>query len=262
MEALVAIGLAGNVVQFVQFAGKLISEAKSIRETGSPRSLPGLKSLVDSLVKQAEVTHKCLVAKADTARLTQEDQYLINVAADCQKTGCDFLKYLDTLTPQVKSSNSLKRAGATIRFQFAHHKINDFTTEIDRLQSTLTLATILAFRTRARTDHEEVLTRLRGLQKEQKNDDAALHDTIRMLANVVESQTERKLNALNDQMQECLGEIDDIRKQAPQTRENKILLWLTFRHMTWRYEEVPCAYQQTYSWIFKEPAAEDTWDDF
>lgn len=74
MEALLAVGLAGNVVQFVQFAGKFVSEVKSIRETGSPRSLPALKQLVDSLVKQAEVIHKCLTAKADTARLSQEDQ--------------------------------------------------------------------------------------------------------------------------------------------------------------------------------------------
>ncbi|KAF2472567.1 uncharacterized protein BDR25DRAFT_197492, partial [Lindgomyces ingoldianus] len=38
MEALVAIGLAGNVVQFVQFAGKLISEAESMRKNGSPKT--------------------------------------------------------------------------------------------------------------------------------------------------------------------------------------------------------------------------------
>jgi hypothetical protein len=74
MEALVAVGLAGNVVQFVQFAGSLIAEAKSIRETGSPRSFPGLRRLVDDLVKQAANIHNCLNARAAAASPTQEDQ--------------------------------------------------------------------------------------------------------------------------------------------------------------------------------------------
>lgn len=54
-----AFGLTGNVVQFVQFAGKIISEMNSIR-TGSPSSLPDLRSLVENLTKQSDTIHKCL----------------------------------------------------------------------------------------------------------------------------------------------------------------------------------------------------------
>lgn len=87
MEALLAVGLAGNVVQFAQFAGKLISETNSIRRTGSPSSLPGLRSLAENLTKQADTIHKCL--KAGNATLAQEDQvspsilkYMRNIARD------------------------------------------------------------------------------------------------------------------------------------------------------------------------------------
>jgi len=72
MEALVAVGLAGNVAQFVQFAGTVISEANSIRRTGSPSSLPNLRNLTDSLTRQAKSIHRCL--KAGNATLTREDQ--------------------------------------------------------------------------------------------------------------------------------------------------------------------------------------------
>jgi len=72
MEALLAVGLAGNVVQFVEFAGTLMSEMNSIRKTGSPSSLPWLKSFSSNLTEQAGVIHKWL--KAGNATLTQEDQ--------------------------------------------------------------------------------------------------------------------------------------------------------------------------------------------
>lgn len=66
-----AFGLTGNVVQFVQFAGKIISEMNSIR-TGSPSSLPDLRSLVENLTKQSDTIHKCL--KGNTSQVSQEDE--------------------------------------------------------------------------------------------------------------------------------------------------------------------------------------------
>jgi len=74
MEALVAVGLAGNVVQFVQFAGKLVSETNTIRRTGNPSSIPGLRILTDTLTKQAASIRKCLSASANSAPLSQEEQ--------------------------------------------------------------------------------------------------------------------------------------------------------------------------------------------
>jgi hypothetical protein len=72
MEALVAVGLAGNVVQFVSAAGALIKEANSIRKKGSPSSLPKLQNLSEDLTKQATVLQTRL--KASSATLAEEDQ--------------------------------------------------------------------------------------------------------------------------------------------------------------------------------------------
>lgn len=72
MEALVAVGLAGNVVQFVQFSGKLISETIAIRKDETPSSLPNLKNLSEILTKQAGIIRARL--KASNATLAQEDQ--------------------------------------------------------------------------------------------------------------------------------------------------------------------------------------------
>ena len=55
-----AVGLAGNVVQFMEFAGKMISEIQTILRTGSPTSLPDLKNLTEELMKQSDTIHSCL----------------------------------------------------------------------------------------------------------------------------------------------------------------------------------------------------------
>ncbi|KAH6951183.1 hypothetical protein BKA56DRAFT_505764, partial [Ilyonectria sp. MPI-CAGE-AT-0026] len=41
-----------------------------------------------------------------------------------------------------------------------------------------------------------------------------------------------------------------------------ILAWLSFRQMSWRYEEIPQAYQKTFRWIFNKPTSDDGWDNF
>lgn len=72
MESLVAIGLAGNVVQFVQFAGKLISEMKSIRRNGAPSSISDLRGLIESLTKQTDTILKSL--QGSTSTLSDENK--------------------------------------------------------------------------------------------------------------------------------------------------------------------------------------------
>jgi hypothetical protein len=71
MEALVAVGLAGNVVQFVQGAGTLLSLAVDIRKSGRPESLPRLKDLSTALVGHAAVLKSRLKASIP---LTEENQ--------------------------------------------------------------------------------------------------------------------------------------------------------------------------------------------
>ena len=72
MEALVAVGLAGNVVQFVQFSGELLSLAKEIKEKGTPSSLLDLRKVAQNLAEQTRVIVSRL--KANTATLEQEEQ--------------------------------------------------------------------------------------------------------------------------------------------------------------------------------------------
>lgn len=63
LEALVAIGLAGTVVQFFQCACEFISQTNAIRKTGGPSSLADLRKLTESLTMRAAVIEAQLHAK-------------------------------------------------------------------------------------------------------------------------------------------------------------------------------------------------------
>ncbi|KAH7127161.1 hypothetical protein B0J11DRAFT_605192 [Dendryphion nanum] len=261
MEALVAVGLAGNVVQFIQFAGKLISEVKSIRETGSPSSFPRLKEVVENLVKQAEIIHQCLTAKANTTQLTQEDQHLVDIAANCQKTGAEFLEYLDKFIPSAPVG-IFKGAVRTIRIQFARHKIEEFVIIIDRLQSALTLATTMALRSNGSLDHHEIISRLQELREREDDHDNTLNHITGLLKTIVEPRNSLTLPALNNQIGQCMSAVEEIRKQLLGTREHRVLMRLSFRQIQWRFEEITAAHQETFAWIFQKPTTEHAWDDF
>jgi hypothetical protein len=74
MEALAAVSLAGNVVQFLQLTCKLISDAHEIKARGEPKSIPDLNYLAVNLTKQAAIVKSRLQASSATRSLSEENQ--------------------------------------------------------------------------------------------------------------------------------------------------------------------------------------------
>jgi hypothetical protein len=75
MEALIAVGLAGNVVQFLQGVGKLISVATAMQRNGvlnRGEGLPDIYKLSTTIITQATILTSRL--KASSATLPEEDQ--------------------------------------------------------------------------------------------------------------------------------------------------------------------------------------------
>jgi hypothetical protein len=105
MEALVAVGLAGNVVQFVQGAGALISLANEIRDSGSPKSLPHLQSLSETLTGHAAVLRSRLIASTP---LTEENQVLAQSTTQSYQAG-------SFITESFGSHYRMRRSWYTIR---------------------------------------------------------------------------------------------------------------------------------------------------
>jgi hypothetical protein len=85
---------------------------------------------------------------------------------------------------------------------------------------------------------------------------------IQLLADIVQGQAGTKLDTIDTQIQLCVDEIKALRSELPQDREKSLLRWLNFRQISWRYEEVPLAYQKTFEWVLQRPHPDDDWDNF
>lgn len=85
---------------------------------------------------------------------------------------------------------------------------------------------------------------------------------IQQLLDLKQSQSSPRSESIEMQVRACLEEITHLHDSIPDKQEDAILRWLNFRQISWRYDEVPLAYEKTFRWIFRKPGAEDAWDDF
>ncbi|KAF3037752.1 hypothetical protein E8E11_003573 [Didymella keratinophila] len=270
MEALIAVGLAGNVVQFVTCAASLVAQVNHLRQHDTPASLPELVQLSRNLTAQA-----CLLKtrlKSSAATLKEEDQNLLDLSAECEEAGHKFIEYLKTW--EKKPSNILQSAKTALKFQWKLHQIEEFARKIEKLRGSLTLATILALRSSAESNHEDVLTHLKDLQinvrKSTSNsdeDERKLQSTIDALSNSVQQHTVDRLDAIQGSILACVKQIQGMREEHMRDRKNygreqALLTWLDFRQVNWRYDAVEEAHRETFNWIFDHNYKNQEWNDF
>ncbi|KAF1999638.1 hypothetical protein P154DRAFT_563928 [Amniculicola lignicola CBS 123094] len=257
MEALLAVGLAGNVVQFLQFASKIAAKANVIRKKGQPSSIPQWKQSTQQLARQAEVITDRL--RASTTVLSQEDQCLIDVAIEFGTLSQQFVAYLDNFIQDSGSRTLFQSAKQSIKFQWHHPRVVEYFSQLDQLRSALKLATMLALRTHSNGNLEDVTTHLKQLYldrqdtaREQRN----ILPAIERVIILVEGQTDQRLDEMQQQVGDCLRTLQSTRNPLSRTREDEILHWLYFRQIKWRFDEVDKAYRQTYEWVFDEEVDE------
>lgn len=257
MEALLAVGLASNVVQFVGFAHTLVSEANAIRKNGAPSSIPDLKDLAQRSVNQAAIIKTRLRASGDT--LQQEHQYLHDTAEQCEVAGRSFLDFLAKLECSESNSSTRDSIRASIKFRWKHDQLREFVQLLDRLQIGLVSATTLACRSSSAANHEELVRHLREIQQHQETqpaDMASISTNIKQLLQSLDSSLSRKIDDCFNSM--CRLQLD----QPPtESRAMLILRWLDFRQISWRYDTIDFAHNKTFEWIFSA-AVDQRWSNF
>jgi hypothetical protein len=114
MEALAAVGLAGTVVQFIDFSVKLVSAAKQIRDHGDTTETAQTSVLLHST--------KELMANMQaptTSRLL--DPALDALCKDCEEVAEELIAALDKL--DVKGSQGLRTVYKALKALWGKEKI-------------------------------------------------------------------------------------------------------------------------------------------
>lgn len=96
MEALAAVGLAGNVVQFVDFSCKLFDQASSIYQSldGATQGNRDLESITQNLHDMSAKLYQNIPKSAATQK---KDDPLVTLAKECENVANELLAVLQSL---------------------------------------------------------------------------------------------------------------------------------------------------------------------
>ncbi|OTA55289.1 hypothetical protein K449DRAFT_177860 [Hypoxylon sp. EC38] len=238
MDPFTAIGLAGNIITFLDFGYKLISTAKGIY-TSASGAIVYNEDLSYTTQQIQQLTTSLKVAKP-VGSLSKQERSLLQVASDCESVSVELTKLLDKL--KARNTSSKREAfRAAVRDWRRKDQKDDLKLKLDRCRQQLNLELVSLSRS-------ESLERLDRLIEHGQ----ASGDELQSLAKNVESlRLGCNVSCLGskalDQIRELLKLTDNA---VLKVRQARVLDGLRFELMNERFEDIKQAHQTTFDWIF------------
>jgi hypothetical protein len=141
MDPFAAIGLAGTIVQFVDFGSKIILEGRELFKSGSLK-----------LNEQAEVVAKDLLdfstklqrvppdPNAAPGPPTENELALRKLCEECNDIAKQILAKLDELKPKLRPPKDLPKNASRKEKEMWFKKVKEYQKDIERLGNSLRLA--------------------------------------------------------------------------------------------------------------------------
>jgi hypothetical protein len=139
MEALAAIGLVGNIVQFVDFSGKLIAKSIELYHSydGALEKNVGIETATRHLA--------VLIKKLEDDTITVGDGALQNLSLLCQKAANDLLEALDKVKVKNRQQKweSIRKA---LRSIWSKEEIRELEQRLAKFREELNLHVVVQLR--------------------------------------------------------------------------------------------------------------------
>ncbi|KAI0382798.1 hypothetical protein F5Y04DRAFT_270296 [Hypomontagnella monticulosa] len=238
MDPFSAIGLAGNIVTFLDLGYKLLSESKTIYKSAS-----GTSERNDELALVARQLRDFASSLRESSRGSTKDQEvaLHKLASECSSTSLDLLRLLDSL----KARNPKSVRGSLIAAFRDWRKKDEkegLRLKLDCHRDQLNLQ--IAALTRA-----ESLDRLNKLITYGK----ASGDELRSLTKNIESlRSGSNVSCLSSDALHQIRSLLGLTEEAVlKIRQARILGGLRFVSMTERFEDIEEAHERTFHWLLE-----------
>ncbi|KAI9686895.1 MAG: hypothetical protein M1822_002648 [Bathelium mastoideum] len=249
VDPLSALGLAGNIIQFIDFGSKLISQSvEQYRSAvGTSTQYLDLEALTQSLQSVAKGLGDSTAGPDKGEVKTKDELALRQLARSCQSVAADLINILDGLKINPKA-HGLNRRAQSLRQAFrsvgAEEQIKDLEHKLESYRSQLNLYSISMTRHQIST----LQTELRAVQ-----------DCIRQNSLHGESRMVELLDKLDAIAQESTGKLPfqrlpaihlELNSVSASVREQTILNSLRFPSLYIRHDNVKEAHAWTFEWIF------------
>jgi hypothetical protein len=245
MEAVVAFGLAANILQFVEFTGQLISSAQELSRQGAKTKYLELESVAKELRRLADGIGP-LPAKSDMKSGQPEaPDALQRLASRCIEITNELLAVLDSLKLH-KGSTKWKSFRQALNSVWKTNQIKDLEDRMERISQAL---------------HKEIMTseqrqitgKLDRLAAENGRLEAGRTEDIKDLKSQLKMAfvgLQKELEPDESRSAPMSVVLQVAEKEVQYSAEQLILDKLRFDAMQDRYEGVSSAHYKTLSWVF------------
>lgn len=137
LEPFAAISFAGNILQFIEFATKLVKDSKEIYRSanGAPQENIDLELITLDLKKLTDP----LEYPHDSSKETlQDDNGLVELAAACHRTSDELLNMIQALKlPEGTRHLRLKSIRIALRRSLEREQVNELQPRLDSFRNSL-----------------------------------------------------------------------------------------------------------------------------
>ncbi|KAH7360458.1 hypothetical protein BKA65DRAFT_421518 [Rhexocercosporidium sp. MPI-PUGE-AT-0058] len=252
MDPLTVLGLASNIVQFVDFTSKLISATHSLYASSSGAKLENveLEGLTQDLQRLALQVNPPDVSYTRNT-MTEEESDLLNLSKQCLEVSTELLLVLESI--KVKGNHkkwkSFYQALQSVRKK---GEIEALQVRLDRIEQRMGIRGLankqsMALAMLARMETESQMSQVARTDDIQKLQEEFKHLFAEMRSGADGSAIKQKtLENLS-----CSAE-----KGVEYESEQRILASLRFYTMDDRHASIRAAHAQTFSWILEESSAD------
>ncbi|KAJ8123025.1 hypothetical protein ONZ43_g924 [Nemania bipapillata] len=247
MEALGALSLAGNILQFAGFAKKIVSSSRQLRDLGSTEEHAELEVIsgeIRGYLARIQLPEDLLAG----LQPSKEIESIRALSVQCDSVARALLDKLDGLKPKYKDG----RLGRTETIYKALLSVWS-KEEIERLHNRLETIAASVERNLAAYDRQRLFNRLNILALENRRLEVHRADEIRQLRAVFNDLFEDMGHRLRDdksRSQTIVALLEATSQGSRLSTEQIILEQLRFDTINDRYELIRPAHKDTFQWLF------------
>ncbi|KAI1471225.1 uncharacterized protein F4812DRAFT_170803 [Daldinia caldariorum] len=253
MDPFAAIGLAGNIITFVDFGIGLISTAKNIYKSKSGTSVDN--EYLSSMTQRLRQLTDELKGAGSVGSSSQQNSRLRGVAIECEGVSVELATLLDKLkTNNPRSKRHALKAAA--RNWWKSDQKSELEKRLDRCKQQLGLELLSSMN----ADLQRKLIQVNKCGQASNNELQSLARNVESLrqGGNVSFLTTAALNQIRS-----LVQLSD--EAISKVRQSRVLDALRFQSMNERFEDIEKAHAKTFDWIFEDsvddrPGTDDSID--
>ncbi|KAF9881153.1 hypothetical protein CkaCkLH20_01303 [Colletotrichum karsti] len=257
MDPLSALGLASNIISFIDFASNLVKDAANVYQSAS-----GLPAEVHDAVIITE-SLESYMARLSTATLkpglSVHDKALASLVQDCQKTCVELQQLVRKIKSKAPGSRteSFRVAWRALRRK---GKLEELEKRLDKIQSQILSQLVFMLR----NEHRETHGKINSLNALEEDRASEIQHVKQEILTMIQSGTRQTQEAVSNnelehrtvlcEIRDAISKMSTAMKFASGEKQIRDILW--FPELETRFASIEKAHGSTYRWLLHDPESD------